>query len=134
MRGADGVTLNPVLGIGTFCTHTLVHALQAVPIPADLPPAQMSLIGCGVMAGLGAALYTGGITRGDSVAVFGCGGVGDAAIAGSRLAGASRVIAVDIDARKLDQARNNRMSFRWTCPYPMRTENEKLFSDRLQFG
>ena len=64
------------------------------------------MIGCGVMAGLGAAMNTGGVGRGDSVAVFGCGGVGDAAIAGSRLAGAHTIIAVDIDDRKLDIARN----------------------------
>jgi S-(hydroxymethyl)mycothiol dehydrogenase len=57
------------------------------------------------MAGLGAALLTGEVTRGDSVAVFGCGGVGDAAIAGARLAGASKIIAVDLDPRKLELAR-----------------------------
>jgi S-(hydroxymethyl)mycothiol dehydrogenase len=58
------------------------------------------------MAGLGAAMYTGGVSRGDTVAVFGCGGVGDAAILGSRLAGASKIIAVDVDARKLDWAKD----------------------------
>ncbi|MEX2394671.1 MAG: zinc-binding dehydrogenase, partial [Actinomycetota bacterium] len=69
------------------------------------PPEVAGLIGCGVMAGLGAAMYTGGVGRGDSVAVFGCGGVGDAAILGAKLAGAARIIAVDIDARKLEWAR-----------------------------
>jgi S-(hydroxymethyl)mycothiol dehydrogenase len=64
------------------------------------------LIGCGVMAGLGAAINTGGVSRGDSVAVIGCGGVGNAAVAGARLAGAHTIIAVDIDDRKLDWARN----------------------------
>jgi S-(hydroxymethyl)mycothiol dehydrogenase len=58
------------------------------------------------MAGLGAAINTGGVTRGDTVAVIGCGGVGDAAIAGSRLAGARTIIAVDVDDRKLAQARD----------------------------
>lgn len=105
MRGADGVTLNPVLGIGTFCTHTLVHAGQCVPVSADLPAAQMSLIGCGVMTGVGAALYAAGVKPGTSAAVFGCGGVGDSVIQGARLAGATTIIAVDIDPRKLEWAK-----------------------------
>ena len=106
MRGKDGVTLNPVLGIGTFCTHTLVHAKQAIPIAHDLPSAQMSLIGCGVMTGVGAALYQAKVSRASSVAVFGCGGVGDSVIAGARLAGATTIIAVDIDPRKLEWAKD----------------------------
>ncbi len=105
MTLADGTPLSPALGIGAFAEQTLVAAGQATKVDASARPEAAGLLGCGVMAGLGAALYTGGITRGDSVAVFGCGGVGDAAIAGARLAGASRVIAVDIDARKLGQAR-----------------------------
>jgi S-(hydroxymethyl)mycothiol dehydrogenase len=105
MTLADGTPLSPALGIGAFAEQTLVAAGQATKVDAAARPEAAGLLGCGVMAGLGAALYTGGITRGDSVAVFGCGGVGDAAIAGARLAGASRIIAVDIDARKLDQAR-----------------------------
>jgi S-(hydroxymethyl)mycothiol dehydrogenase len=104
MRAEDGQTLNPVLGIGTFCTHTLVHAAQAIPIGADLPPAQMSLIGCGVMTGVGAALYSAGVRPGSSAAVFGCGGVGDSVIQGARLAGATTIVAVDVDPRKLEWA------------------------------
>ena len=79
MRDKDGVTLNPVLGIGTFCTHTLVHADQAIPIPAGLPVPQMSLIGCG--------------------------GVGDSVLQGAQLAGATTIIGVDIDPRKLEWAK-----------------------------
>ncbi len=105
MRTEDGLTLNPVLGIGTFCTHTLVHAAQAIPIAADLPSPQMSLIGCGVMTGVGAALYSAEVRPGSSAAVFGCGGVGDSVIQGARLAGATTIIAVDIDERKLEWAR-----------------------------
>jgi S-(hydroxymethyl)mycothiol dehydrogenase len=105
MRTTDGVTLNPVLGIGTFCTHTLVHARQAIPISHDLPSPQMSLIGCGVMTGVGAALYSAGVRPGTSAAVFGCGGVGDSVIAGARLAGATTIIGVDIDPRKLEWAK-----------------------------
>jgi S-(hydroxymethyl)mycothiol dehydrogenase len=101
MRTLDGQTLNPVLGIGTFCTHTLVHARQAIPVEQDLPSGQMSLIGCGVMTGVGAALYTAGVKPGTSAAVIGCGGVGVNVIQGARLAGATTIIAVDIDDNKL---------------------------------
>ena len=102
----DGAELSPALGIGAFAEKTLVAAGQATKVNPAAPPEVAGLIGCGVMAGLGAAMNTGGVGRGDSVAVFGCGGVGDAAIAGSRLAGAHTIIAVDIDDRKLDIARN----------------------------
>ena len=102
----DGAELSPALGIGAFAEKTLVAAGQATKVNPAAPPEVAGLIGCGVMAGLGAAMNTGGVSRGDSVAVFGCGGVGDAAIAGSRLAGAHTIIAVDIDDRKLDIARN----------------------------
>jgi S-(hydroxymethyl)mycothiol dehydrogenase len=105
MRTLDGVTLNPVLGIGTFCTHTVVHSRQAIPIAPELPAPQMSLIGCGVMTGVGAALYTAGIRPGESVAVIGCGGVGDSVIMGAKLAGATTIVAVDIDPRKLEWAK-----------------------------
>ena len=105
MTLADGSPLSPALGIGAFTELTLVHAGQAVKIDPAASAAAAGLIGCGVMAGLGAAVNTGGVTRGDSVAVIGCGGVGDAAIAGSRLAGAHTIIAVDIDDRKLEWAK-----------------------------
>jgi len=102
----SGAELSPALGIGAFAEKTLVAAGQATKVNPAAPPEVAGLIGCGVMAGLGAAMNTGGVGRGDSVAVFGCGGVGDAAVAGSRLAGAHTIIAVDIDDRKLDIARN----------------------------
>ena len=106
MTLADGgVALSPALGIGAFAELTLVHAAQAVKVDSSASAAAAGLVGCGVMAGLGAAVNTGGVTRGDSVAVIGCGGVGDAAIAGARLAGAHTVIAVDIDDRKLEWAK-----------------------------
>jgi S-(hydroxymethyl)mycothiol dehydrogenase len=101
----DGKQINQVLGIGTFCTHTLVHAKQAIPYDPALPAAQMSLIGCGVMTGVGAALYAAAVTPGSSAAVFGCGGVGDSVIQGARLAGATTIIAVDIDPKKLEWAK-----------------------------
>ena len=101
----DGVELSPALGIGAFAEKTLVHSGQATKVDPAAPPEVAGLIGCGVMAGLGAAMNTGNVGRGDSVAVFGCGGVGDAAIAGSHLAGAHTIIAVDLDDRKLEIAR-----------------------------
>jgi len=104
MHTTDGLTLTPALGIGTFCTHTVVAASQAVPVPRDVPPAQASLIGCGVMTGVGAALYTAGVRRGSTVAVFGCGGVGISVIQGARLAHARQIIGVDIAANKLEWA------------------------------
>ena len=100
----DGTELSPALGIGSFAEKTLVAAGQCTKIADDARPAAAGLLGCGVMAGIGAAINTGEVQRGDSVAVIGCGGVGTAAIVGARLAGAATIIAVDLDPRKLDQA------------------------------
>lgn len=101
----DGTELSPALGIGAFIEKTLVAAGQCTKVDPDADPAAVGLLGCGVMAGLGAAINTGGVKRGDSVAVIGCGGVGVAAIAGAALAGATTIIAVDIDAKKLERAK-----------------------------
>ncbi|SER86619.1 S-(hydroxymethyl)mycothiol dehydrogenase [Lentzea albida] len=97
----DGTPLSPALGIGAFAEKTLVHSGQCTKVNPKAPAEVAGLLGCGVMAGIGAAINTGGVTRGDSVAVLGCGGVGDAAIAGARLAGARTIIAVDLDDTKL---------------------------------
>ena len=105
MTLGNGTPLSPALGIGAFTELTLVDAGQAVKVSPEARPETAGLVGCGIMAGLGAAINTGAVGRGDSVAVFGCGGVGDAAIAGSRLAGAHTIIAIDIDDRKLEWAR-----------------------------
>jgi S-(hydroxymethyl)mycothiol dehydrogenase len=102
----DGTELSPALGIGAFIEKTLVAAGQCTKVDPDADPAAVGLLGCGVMAGLGAALNTGGVKRGDSVAVIGCGGVGVAAIAGAALAGATTIIAVDIDPKKLERAKD----------------------------
>ncbi|MEY9943417.1 S-(hydroxymethyl)mycothiol dehydrogenase [Kitasatospora sp. GAS1066B] len=100
----DGTELSPALGIGAFAEKTLVAAGQCTKVDPAASPAAAGLLGCGVMAGLGAAINTGGVSRGDSVAVIGCGGVGNAAVLGARLAGAAKIIAVDLDRRKLDRA------------------------------
>jgi len=104
MTLTDGTVLSPALGIGAFAEKTLVAAGQATKVDSRANPAEAGLLGCGVMAGFGAATYTGGVQRDDTVAVFGCGGVGDAAIAAARLAGARTIIAVDRDSRKLEWA------------------------------
>jgi S-(hydroxymethyl)mycothiol dehydrogenase len=105
MTLADGTELSPALGIGAFVGTTLVAAGQCTKVDPQAPATAAGLLGCGVMAGLGAALNTGNVGRGDSVAVFGCGGVGDAAIAGAALAGATTIIGVDLDDRKLEWAK-----------------------------
>ena len=101
----DGTVLSPALGIGAFAEKTLVAAGQCTPVNADVKPEVAGLLGCGVMAGIGAAMLTGEVQRGSSVAVFGCGGVGNAAIAGAKLAGATTIIGVDLDDRKLEWAK-----------------------------
>jgi len=101
----DGTVLSPALGIGAFAEKTLIAAGQAVKIDPKARPEAAGLIGCGIMAGFGAAVNTGAVGRGDSVAVIGCGGVGNAAIAAASIAGARCVIAVDVDGRKLDWAK-----------------------------
>lgn len=105
MTLTDGTELTPALGIGAFADKTLVAAGQCTKVDPVADPAVAGLLGCGVMAGMGAAINTGGVTRDDTVAVIGCGGVGDAAIAGAALVGAKKIIAVDIDNTKLEWAR-----------------------------
>jgi S-(hydroxymethyl)mycothiol dehydrogenase len=101
----SGQELSPALGIGAFVEKTLVHAGQCTKVNPEAKPEVAGLLGCGVMAGIGAAINTGGVGRGDSIAVIGCGGVGDGAIAGARLAGASTIIAIDTDDQKLQWAK-----------------------------
>jgi S-(hydroxymethyl)mycothiol dehydrogenase len=105
MTLADGTVLSPALGIGAFAEKTLVAAGQCTKVNPAARPEVAGLLGCGVMAGLGAAVNTAPVVRGDSVAVIGCGGVGDAAVLGAVLNEARTIIAVDIDPRKLEWAR-----------------------------
>jgi S-(hydroxymethyl)mycothiol dehydrogenase len=106
MTLADGTPLSPALGIGAFVEHTLVAAGQCTKVNPAIKPEVAGLLGCGVMAGIGAVLNTAGVTRGDSVAVIGCGGVGGGAVLGAHLAGARTIIGVDVDDRKLKWARD----------------------------
>jgi S-(hydroxymethyl)mycothiol dehydrogenase len=105
MTLTDGTALTPALGIGAFADKTLVHQGQCTKVDPEADPAVAGLLGCGVMAGLGAAINTGNVSRDDTVAVIGCGGVGDAAIAGAALVGAKTIIAIDTDDQKLTWAR-----------------------------
>ncbi len=105
MTLTDGTELSPALGIGAFAEKTLVHAGQCTKVDPEASPAAVGLLGCGVMAGFGAAVNTGGVGRGDSVVVIGCGGVGNAAVAGAAVAGATTIVAVDVDDRKLEWAK-----------------------------
>lgn len=105
MTLADGTELEAALGIGAFAEKTLVHEGQCTKVDPSADPAAVGLLGCGVMAGLGAAVNTGEIKRGETVAVIGCGGVGMAAVAGAQLAGASTIIAIDLDDQKLERAK-----------------------------
>jgi len=100
----DGTELSPALGIGAFADRTLVAAGQCTKVNDRARPEAVGLLGCGVMAGIGAAMFTGGVGLGDSVAVFGCGGVGCAAVAGAALAGAATIIAIDLDPNKAEAA------------------------------
>jgi S-(hydroxymethyl)mycothiol dehydrogenase len=101
MTLSDGTPLAPALGIGAFAEKTLVAAGQCTPVDPRADASVAGLLGCGVMAGIGAAMFTGEVRRGSSVAVFGCGGVGNAAIAGAKLAGATTIVGIDLDPRKL---------------------------------
>jgi len=105
MTLTDGTELTPALGIGAFADKTLVHAGQCTKVNPAADPAVAGLLGCGMMAGIGAAINTGAVGPHDTVAVIGCGGVGDAAVAGAAVVGARRIIAVDTDNTKLKWAR-----------------------------
>ena len=103
-----GARLEGTLSLGTLATHTVVHAAQAITVPANADLSRMCLLGCGVSTGVGAAVNTAKVWPGASVAVIGLGGIGLAALQGSRIAGAERLIAVDLVAAKLDRARGLR--------------------------
>jgi S-(hydroxymethyl)mycothiol dehydrogenase len=102
----DGSELTPVLRTGTFATRTVVPAVAAVKVPRELPVEQACLIGCAVATGVMSVLETAKVWVGARVAVIGCGAVGLSVIQGARIAGASEIRALDLDERKLEQARS----------------------------
>ena len=105
LHRASGELLTPVLRAGTFVTHTVVAAGQAIPVDSDIPAEVACLIGCGVATGVGSAVRTAPVCAGDRVAVIGCGTVGLSVVQGARLAGATSIVAVDLHPRKLEWAR-----------------------------
>ncbi len=104
-RAADGALLTPVLRCGTLADHAVVHEACAVKVPPELPPEQAALLACGFSTGAGAALWATPVRQGATVAVLGCGGVGLAVVQGALLAGAARIVAVDVAPAKLEHAR-----------------------------
>jgi Zn-dependent alcohol dehydrogenase len=104
--GSDGkIEIAHFCGLGTFATRTIVSGAAAVKIDDDIPLTRACLVGCGVMTGVGAAINTAKIQSGETVAVFGCGGVGVNVIQGAAIAGASRIVAVDVVDKKLEWAK-----------------------------
>ncbi len=102
---AEGVTLQHHLGVSGFAEYTVVSAHSAVRIDRDLAPEAAALFGCAVMTGVGAVVNTAKVAAGESVAIFGLGGVGLAAVLGARAAGANPLIAVDVATHKFELAR-----------------------------
>lgn len=105
LRGTDGCAINQGYGLGGFASQVLVHENQIVRVPRTLPFDQAALLGCSMLTGAGAVLNTAGVRHGQSVVVIGAGGVGLSVIGGALLAGASRIIAVDVAAGKLSRAK-----------------------------
>jgi S-(hydroxymethyl)glutathione dehydrogenase/alcohol dehydrogenase len=101
----DGIGVFQGFGLGGFAERALVHENQLAVVPNEMPFAQAALLGCGVVTGAGAVLNTAHVRAGDSVIIFGAGGVGLNAVSGARLAGASRIVAIDIQQQRLDAAR-----------------------------
>jgi len=101
----QGQPVNQFANLSSYAEKMLVHEHAAVKIREDMPLDRAALIGCGVTTGLGAVLNTAKIEPGSTVAVFGCGGVGLAAVQGARIAGARTIIAVDVYEHKLSLAR-----------------------------
>jgi S-(hydroxymethyl)glutathione dehydrogenase/alcohol dehydrogenase len=100
-----GVALFQGLGLGGFAERALIHENQLAHLPKDMPFVQAALLGCGVVTGAGAILNTAGVSAGDTVVIFGAGGVGLNAISGARIAGASRIVAIDIQPTRLEAAK-----------------------------
>ena len=100
-----GVGLFQGLGLGGFAERALIHENQLAVLPKEMPFAQAALLGCGVVTGAGAVLNTASVAAGDSVVIFGAGGVGLNAVTGARIAGASRIVVIDIQPKRLEAAK-----------------------------
>jgi S-(hydroxymethyl)glutathione dehydrogenase/alcohol dehydrogenase len=101
----NGTELSQGLGLGGFAERALIHENQLAVVPKQMPFPQAALLGCGVVTGAGAVLNTANVSAGDTVVVVGAGGVGLNAVSGARIAGASRIVAIDIESKRLEAAR-----------------------------
>ena len=101
----NGIGLFQGFGLGGFAEQALIHENQLALVPKELPFAHAALLGCGVVTGAGSVLNTANVSAGDTVAIFGAGGVGLNAISGARIAGASRIVVIDIHEKRLEEAR-----------------------------
>jgi S-(hydroxymethyl)glutathione dehydrogenase / alcohol dehydrogenase len=101
----NGIGLFQGLGLGGFAERALIHENQLAAVPEEMPFAQAALLGCGVVTGAGAVLNTANVSAGDTVVIVGAGGVGLNAVSGARIAGASRIVVIDIQSRRLEAAR-----------------------------
>ena len=100
----NGAGLFQGFGLGGFAEQALIHENQLAVIPKEFPFAQAALLGCGVVTGAGSVLNSAKVTAGDTVVIFGAGGVGLNAVSGARIAGASRIVVIDIQAKRLEEA------------------------------
>lgn len=105
LRTKDGGDLHQAMACGAFAERVVVHRSQVAPIPGDMAMDAACLLACGVITGVGAAVYAAGLRPGQDAVVIGAGGVGLSAIQGARLAGARRIVAVDLSESKLEDAR-----------------------------
>ena len=101
----NGIGLFQGFGLGGFAEQALIHENQLALLPKELPFAQAALLGCGVVTGAGSVLNTANVSAGDTVVIFGAGGVGLNAVSGARIAGASRIVVIDIQEKRLEEAR-----------------------------
>src|ERR1700722_15519690 len=101
----NGIGLFQGLGLGGFAERALIHENQLALLPQEMPFAQAALLGCGVVTGAGAVLNTANVSAGATIVIFGAGGVGLNAVSGARLAGASRIVVIDIQAKRLEEAK-----------------------------
>ncbi len=101
----NGIPLFQGFGLGGFAEQALIHENQLALLPKEFPFAQAALLGCGVVTGAGSVLNTANVSAGDTVVIFGAGGVGLNAVSGARIAGASRIVVIDIQAKRLDEAK-----------------------------
>ena len=102
--GRNGIGLFQGFGLGGFAEQALIHENQLALVPKELPFAQAALLGCGVVTGAGSVLNTANVSAGDTVVIFGAGGVGLNAVSGARIAGASRIVVIDIQEKRLEEA------------------------------